>query len=110
MEMSTTVRTVAREYYSKTRLGASFCFSRRGEDISHAGEFVGSVAAQLTQKSPAPRDLLRGAISKDVKMIFDITAVHVIFRPFVYIYIHVRVISKICVVCIPEIALEDLAE
>jgi hypothetical protein len=43
----------------------SFFFSRGGGDVSHAGKFVGSIATQLGQKSPAFRNLLQEAISTD---------------------------------------------
>ncbi|KAK6529885.1 hypothetical protein TWF281_009041 [Arthrobotrys megalospora] len=50
---STISRTIAREYYKKKRLGASFFFSRGGGDISHAGKFFTSIAVQLAGVSPS---------------------------------------------------------
>jgi hypothetical protein len=50
---STIARTVARNYFDKTRLGASFFFSRGGGDVSHAGKFVTSIAVQLAHNVPA---------------------------------------------------------
>jgi NACHT domain len=50
---STIARTVAYKYYNRNRLGASFFFSRGGGDVSHAGKFVTSIAAQLAGKSPS---------------------------------------------------------
>jgi hypothetical protein len=62
---STLARTVAREYYNRGRLGASFFFSRGKEDVSHAGEFFTSIAIQLAGHSPALGDLIRKAISSN---------------------------------------------
>ena len=50
---STIARTVARTFYDQRRLGASFFFSRGGEDVSHSGKFVTSIAVQLAEKSVA---------------------------------------------------------
>ena len=49
---STIARTIARNYFDKKRLGASFFFSRGGGDVSHAGKFVSSIAVQLTSSIP----------------------------------------------------------
>jgi NACHT domain len=49
---STVARTVARCYYDKARLGASFFFFRGGGDVSHAGKFVTSIALQLASNIP----------------------------------------------------------
>ena len=49
---STIARTVARNYFNKKRLGASFFFSRGGGDVSHAGKFVTSIAVQLASSIP----------------------------------------------------------
>jgi hypothetical protein len=49
---STIARTVAREYYDRNRLGASFFFSRGGEDVSQAGKYFTTIAVQLANKSP----------------------------------------------------------
>ena len=62
---STIARTIAREYYAKTCLAASFFFSRGGGDVSHAGKFVGTIATQLAQRSTAFKSLLVKAISND---------------------------------------------
>lgn len=62
---STIARTVAQEYYDKKCLVASFFFSRGGGDVSHAGKFVGSIATQLAQKSPAYRNVLEEVIKRD---------------------------------------------
>lgn len=50
---STIARTVARRYYKQKRLGASFFFSRGGEDVSHAGKFFTSLAVQLAKTIPS---------------------------------------------------------
>jgi hypothetical protein len=47
---STIARTVARKYDDQKRLGASFFFSRGGEDVNHAGKFFTSIAVQLASK------------------------------------------------------------
>lgn len=62
---STIARTIAREYYNKECFVASFFFSRGGGDVSHAGKFVGTIAAQLAQRSTAFKSLLVKAISND---------------------------------------------
>lgn len=49
---STIARTVARSYFDKKRLGASFFFSRGGGDVSHADKFVRSIAVQLARNIP----------------------------------------------------------
>jgi hypothetical protein len=49
---STIARTVARNYFDKKRLGASFFFSRGGGDASHADKFVTSIAVQLARSIP----------------------------------------------------------
>jgi NACHT domain len=49
---STIARTVAREYFERKRLGASFFFSRGGGDVSHAGKFFTSIAVQLANNAP----------------------------------------------------------
>jgi NACHT domain len=49
---STIARTIAREYYNKEHLGASFFFSRGAGDVSHAGKFFTTIAVQLAKKSP----------------------------------------------------------
>ena len=59
---STIARTVAREYASKGRLGASFFFSRGKGDVHDASMFVTSIAVQLAQSSKALRDLIYEAI------------------------------------------------
>ena len=50
---STIARTIARKYFERDRLGASFFFSRGGGDVGRAGQFFTSVAIQLANKSPA---------------------------------------------------------
>jgi hypothetical protein len=62
---STIARTIAREYYDKGCLEASFFFSRGGGDVSHNGKFVSSLALQLAQRCPAFSDLIHEAISNN---------------------------------------------
>ncbi|KAF2182636.1 hypothetical protein K469DRAFT_669646 [Zopfia rhizophila CBS 207.26] len=50
---STIARTVARKYFDRGCLGASFFFSRGSGDVSHAGKFVTSIALQLAHNVPA---------------------------------------------------------
>jgi hypothetical protein len=50
---STIARTLARSYYDKQRLAASFFFTRGGGDVGHAGKFVTSIAVQLADNVPA---------------------------------------------------------
>jgi hypothetical protein len=61
---STIARTVARRYYDRQRLVASFFFSRGGGDVSHAGKFVTSIAVQLTHSVPALRQHICDAIAE----------------------------------------------
>ena len=61
---STIARTIARNYFDKKRLGASFFFSRGGGDVSHAGKFVSSIAVQLTSSIPALRQYICDAITE----------------------------------------------
>ena len=62
---STIARTVAREYYDKEHLVASFFFSRGGGEVGHAEKFVASIAMQLAQRGTDFGNLLRETISKD---------------------------------------------
>ena len=61
---STIARTVAREYFDKGRLGASFFFSKGGGDVSHAGKFFTSIAVQLAQSSPSLKRYICEAVKK----------------------------------------------
>jgi hypothetical protein len=62
---STIARTVAREYYTQNKLGASFFFSRGEKDLSNAGRFFTTIAVQLAQKSPALRSHICEAATKN---------------------------------------------
>jgi hypothetical protein len=62
---STIARTVARRYFEKERLGASFFFSRGGGDVSHAGKFITSIALQLASSAPTLQRYICDAISED---------------------------------------------
>lgn len=53
---STIARTIAREYYERGRLGASFFFSRGGGDLGTASKVFTTIALQLADTS---RDLKR---------------------------------------------------
>jgi hypothetical protein len=48
---STIARTIAYNCFQQGRLGASFFFSKGGGDISHAGKFFTTIAAQLCEES-----------------------------------------------------------
>jgi hypothetical protein len=53
---------VARRYFDKKRLGASFFFTKGGGDVGHAGKFVTSVAVQLANSVPTLRQYIYDAI------------------------------------------------
>jgi hypothetical protein len=59
---STVSRTVARNYHTLRRLGASFFFSRGDGDVGHARAFVTSVAVQLAYNIPAARQYISNAV------------------------------------------------
>jgi hypothetical protein len=61
---STIARTVARRYFDKQLLAASFFFSRGGGDVSHAGMFVTSIAVQLAHNVPALRHHIHNAVAE----------------------------------------------
>ncbi|KAH8714805.1 putative WD-repeat protein [Phaeosphaeriaceae sp. PMI808] len=61
---STIARTIARSYYDKHRLAASFFFSRGGGDIGHAGKFVTSIAVQLADNITTSRQHIRDAVAE----------------------------------------------
>ena len=61
---STIARTVARYYFDKKRLGASFFFSRGGGDVSHASKFVTSIAVQLATSILTLHQYVSDAITK----------------------------------------------
>jgi hypothetical protein len=59
---TTIARTIARSYYDKQRLAASFFFSRGGGDVGHAGRFMTSLAVQLARNVPLLRQRIINAI------------------------------------------------
>ena len=59
---STIARTVARKYFERERLGASF-FSSSGGDVSHADKFFTSIARQLANESPSLNHYICEAIA-----------------------------------------------
>ena len=59
-------RTVARRYFERKRLGASFFFSRGGGDVGHAGKFVTTIAFQLMQIVPGLREHVCSAIAERI--------------------------------------------
>ena len=59
---STVARAVARRYYDRQRLAASFFFSRGGGDTGHAGKFATSIAVQLVHEVPASRQHISDAL------------------------------------------------
>ena len=61
---STISRTVARNYFDRQQLGASFFFSKGGGDVGHAGKFVSTIAAQLAGNIPTLRQHVSDAISQ----------------------------------------------
>lgn len=62
---STIARTIARRYSERGYLGASFFFSRGVQDMSHAGRFFTSLAAQLSNYIPSLQHYISNAISKN---------------------------------------------
>jgi hypothetical protein len=61
---STIARMVARSYYDKQRLAASFFFSRGGGDVGHAGKFVTSIALQLARNVQALKQRIIDVVVK----------------------------------------------
>ena len=61
---STIARTVARQWYERKRLGASFFFSRGGGDVGYAGKFFTTIAWQLAHTSPALKQYICEAITE----------------------------------------------
>jgi hypothetical protein len=55
---------VAAQYHAKSRLAASFFFSRAGGDVSHAGKFITSIAFQLASSIPASKRKICDAVLK----------------------------------------------
>jgi hypothetical protein len=61
---STIARTVARKYFDRNSLGASFFFSRGGGDVGHAGKFFTSIAVQLASSIPGIEQYICDAITE----------------------------------------------
>jgi hypothetical protein len=59
---STIARTISRKYFEEKRLGASFCFTKGGGDVGHAGKFVTSIAVQLAKSVAGLRQHVFNAI------------------------------------------------
>jgi hypothetical protein len=59
---STIARTVSRRYFDQKCLGASFFFSRGGEDVGRADKFVTSIAVQLASSVRTLRRYVSDAI------------------------------------------------
>jgi hypothetical protein len=55
---------VARRYYERQRLAASFFFSKGGGEVGHAALFVTSIAVQLAHNVPASCQYIRDAIAE----------------------------------------------
>jgi len=62
---STISRTIARELAEKKRLAASFFFTRGRKDVSHAGMFFTTIAAQLAISLPVLRTSISDAIDNN---------------------------------------------
>lgn len=54
--------TIAREYYRRNRLGASFFFSRGSGDLASTRKFVATIANQFAESSPIYREHLSAAL------------------------------------------------
>ncbi|RPB19124.1 hypothetical protein L211DRAFT_771959, partial [Terfezia boudieri ATCC MYA-4762] len=81
---STISRTVAWDLAEKKRLAASFFFSRGRGDISHAGQFFTTIAAQLARSLPALRPLISKAIEENFEIenqVFSEQWKHLILNP-----------------------------
>ncbi|KAK7416688.1 hypothetical protein QQX98_005014 [Neonectria punicea] len=61
---STIARTVARAYYDRGNLGASFFFSRGGGDLGNANRLVTTLARQLATREPSARHYICEAIAE----------------------------------------------
>jgi hypothetical protein len=61
---STIARTIAREYFGKKCLGASFFFVRGGGDVGRASKFVTTIAMQLASSIPAIRQYICDALAE----------------------------------------------
>ncbi|KAK6519700.1 hypothetical protein TWF281_003518 [Arthrobotrys megalospora] len=62
---STIARSVAEELEDKGQLAASFFFNRGDGNLSHAGEFVTTIAIQLANRSKALRNYICEAVQSD---------------------------------------------
>jgi len=62
---STISRTIARELAEKKRLAASFFFTRGKKDVTHAGMFFTTIAAQLAISLPVLRTSISDAIDNN---------------------------------------------
>lgn len=62
---STIARTIARKMNERKCLGASFFFTRSGGDVSHAGMFFTTIAAQLAIRIPNLKQHILVAIEKE---------------------------------------------
>jgi len=60
----TITRTVARKYFEKKRLRASFFFIKGDKDVDHAGKFVISVTIQLTNSVSTLRRYIYDAVTE----------------------------------------------
>jgi len=61
---STIARTIAREYFERGHLGASFFFLKGGGDVGHASKFVTTISLQLASIVPALQYYICEAIAK----------------------------------------------
>ncbi|KAF3309169.1 hypothetical protein TWF173_011399 [Orbilia oligospora] len=59
---STIARTIAEEFENKGQLVASFFFSRSSRNLSHAGEFVTTIAVQLANRSKLLKNYICEAV------------------------------------------------
>lgn len=65
---STISLTIAREYYKKKQLGASFFFSRGGGDLASTKKFATTVAVQLSEYSPVIRQHIIDAAASNPRI------------------------------------------
>jgi hypothetical protein len=62
---STIARTIARAYYGKKQLGASFFFSRGDSDVSELAKFFTTIAVQLASSCPSLEPSIARAVREN---------------------------------------------
>jgi hypothetical protein len=78
----TIAHAVAGGYFNDGRLAASFFFSRGGGDVSHAGKFFTSLAAQLARNVPQIRRSIADAVIEQNDIADRSLSDHLLLRQF----------------------------